>query len=95
MKKLMSDPWQTEVKNLAVGAAADGTVTQVTPYGAFVRLSDSLEGLFHVSQMNGQKADELVKEGTSYSFEVISIEPELRKISLKLAEAKPAKKAKK
>ncbi len=86
IKKLLPDPWQTEVKNLEVGGKAEGMITQVTPYGAFVKLSDNLEGLFHVSQMGGRPANEIVKEGTKYTFEVISIEPELRKISLKLAE---------
>ncbi len=85
IKKLQPDPWQTEVKNLQVGAKVEGLVTQVTPYGAFIRLSENLEGLFHVSQMGSQKPDELVTSGTTYTFEIISIEPELRKISLKLA----------
>lgn len=88
IKKLLPDPWQTEVKNLEVGGKATGTVTQVTPYGAFVKISDNLEGLFHVSQMGGGKPEELVQESKQYEFEVISIEPELRKISLKLAETK-------
>lgn len=91
IKKLLPDPWQAEVKTLEIGGKTKGTITQVTPYGAFVRLSDNLEGLFHVSQMGGQKPEELVKEATSYDFEVISIEPELRKISLKLAETKKSK----
>lgn len=86
IKKLQPDPWQLEVKNLEVGGKVEGEVTRVTPYGAFVKLSESLEGLFHVSQMGeGKKPEELVQENKSYTFEVISIEPELRKISLKLA----------
>ncbi len=91
IKKLLPDPWQTEVKTLDVGSKAAGFITQVTPYGAFVKLSDNLEGLFHVSQMSGQRPEELVKEGETYQFEIISIEPELRKISLKLVEEKPSK----
>lgn len=86
MKKLQPDPWQAEVKNLEVGTTVKGEVTKVTPYGAFVRLSENLEGLFHVSQMpEGQKPEELFEDGKSYSFEIVSVEPELRKISLKLA----------
>lgn len=86
LKKLQPDPWQIEVKNLEVGGKVDGEVTKVTPYGAFVKISDSLEGLFHVSQVSeGKKLEEVVEENKTYSFEVISIEPELRKISLKLA----------
>lgn len=91
IKKLLPDPWQTEVKTLDVGSKASGLITQVTPYGAFVKLSDNLEGLFHVSQMAGQKPEELVNENQTYQFEIISIEPELRKISLKLVEEKPSK----
>ncbi len=86
MKKLQPDPWQSEIKSVNVGDKVDGLITRVTPYGAFVKLSDNLEGLFHVSQMpEGQHPDKTVKEGQTYPFEVISIEPELRKISLKLA----------
>ncbi len=88
LKKLQADPWQDEVKNLKVGGNVEGEVTKVTPYGAFVRLSDNLEGLFHVSQMGESvKPEEVVQENTKYQFEIISIEPELRKISLKLAGA--------
>lgn len=88
IKKLQPDPWQIEVKTLEVGGKVEGEVTRVTPYGAFVKLSESLEGLFHVSQIGeGRKPEEIVQEGKSYTFEVISIEPELRKISLKLADA--------
>jgi small subunit ribosomal protein S1 len=92
IKKLLPDPWQSEVKKLAVGGQVEGLVTQVTPYGAFIKMSDTLEGLFHVSQMGSKKPEEAVQEGKTYTFETISIEPELRKISLKLAEDKPKKK---
>jgi len=42
----------------------------------------------------GKKPQEVVEEGKSYDFEVVSIEIELRKISLKLAEVAVAKVAK-
>lgn len=85
IKKLLPDPWQSEAKQLALGQKIEGEVTKVTPYGAFVKLSESLEGLFHVSQMTeGKKPEEMVEAGKKYSFEITSIEPELRKISLKL-----------
>ncbi|MEX2361662.1 MAG: S1 RNA-binding domain-containing protein, partial [Patescibacteria group bacterium] len=79
IKKLQPDPWQIEVKTLEVGGKIKGEVTKVTPYGAFVRLSENLEGLFHISQMGeDKKPDEVVQENKNYQFEVISIEPELR-----------------
>ncbi len=87
IKKLQADPWQAEIKTLEVGSKVSGLVTKVTPYGAFIKLSESLEGLLHVSQISeGKKLTETVEEGKDYQFEVVSIEPELRKISLKLVE---------
>jgi len=96
MKKLQPDPWQAEIKTIEVGSKVDGTITRVTPYGAFVRISDNLEGLFHISQIADggdqespqSRVENIVEEGKSYPFEVVSIEPELRKISLKLNESK-------
>jgi len=86
MKKLLPDPWNTEVKALKLGSKVRGEVTKITPYGAFVKLSPNLEGLFHVSQLEeGQDIKELIETGKNYDFEVTAIEPELRKISLKLA----------
>ncbi len=89
IKKLLADPWQTEVKDLSVGDKIKGEVTKVTPYGAFVKLSENLEGLVHVSQLQKEEGEanekEALKENTNYDFEIISIEPELRKISLKPA----------
>lgn len=87
IKKLLPDPWQSEVKTLKEGKIISGEITKVTPYGAFVRISDNLEGLFHVSQIEGGQIQGVVEEGKSYKFEVVSVEPELRKISLKLAHA--------
>lgn len=86
IKKLLPDPWQSEAKDLKVGDKAKGEVVKVTPYGAFIKLSENLEALLHVSQIGeDKKPEDVVQEGKSYDFEVISIEPELRKISLKLA----------
>lgn len=92
IKKLLPDPWQVEIKSLEVGSKIEGEIIKVTPYGAFVKISDNLEGLFHVSQMAQSEGDEninpteQVKEGGKYTFEIVSIEPELRKISLRLAD---------
>lgn len=86
IKKLLPDPWQSEIKDLTVGSKIQGEVTKVTPYGAFVRLSDNLEGLFRTTQTEETPAPSIaVEEGKTYQFEILSIEPELRKISLKLA----------
>ena len=49
IKRLEEDPWARAVRELAVGAELDATITRVMPYGAFARVPMGIEGLIHVS----------------------------------------------
>ena len=63
-------------EKLAVGAVLDGTVTRLTPFGAFVDLG-GLEGLLHVSEISRQQvadpADRL-QTGQSVRIQVLRLE---------------------
>jgi small subunit ribosomal protein S1 len=87
MKRLQDDPWQKKVDTLKVGQVAEGEVTRVTPFGAFVRLLDGVDGLVHISELGQDKLTDphdVVTVGQSYSFEILSIEPMAHRISLRL-----------
>ena len=95
MKRLLPDPWLKKIKNYRVGQKIKGTVTKVTPFGAFVQLEKDLEGLVHISEIGkGDIIDprEVLKEGDKKEFEIISIEPESHKIGLRLKKIKIEKK---
>ena len=63
-------------ETLAVGAVLDGTVTRLTPFGAFVDLG-GLEGLLHISEISRQQvadpADRL-QTGQSVRVQVLRLE---------------------
>ena len=40
-----------------MGTIVDGKVTTIVPFGAFVELGDSIEGLVHISEMAGRHID--------------------------------------
>lgn len=70
-----------------------GRVVRLANYGAFVDLGD-VDGLVHISQMSWRRVkhpSEIVKEGDVVEVEVLSIDRDAEKISLKLAnvEANP------
>lgn len=100
IKRLTPDPWNAEANKLKVGETVEGSVTRVTPFGVFVKLTDRLEGIVQVSEISDDSTDphSAVKEGESYQFKVLTIEPDARKVTLSLKQAeqseKPAKKAK-
>jgi len=63
-------------ETLAVGAILDGTVTRLTPFGAFVDLG-GLEGLLHISEISRQQvaapADRL-QTGQSVRVQILRLE---------------------
>ena len=64
-----------------------GTVVRLANYGAFVSLGE-VDGLIHISQMSWRRVkhpSEIVKEGDVVEVEVLSVDRETEKISLKLA----------
>ena len=92
LKQMTEDPWLKEVKAFKQGDNVEGRVTRITPFGAFVQLSPSVEALVHVSEMssNDDSADpeKVFKLNEKKEFKVLDIDTENRKIALSLKEAK-------
>ena len=88
MKQLVEDPWISEVENLKKGSKVEGTVTRITPFGAFVQISPAVEALVHVSELGeGSDVDpeKIFTLNERKSFKVLDIDKEGRKISLSVA----------
>ena len=94
MKQLSEDPWLGEVDQFKAGEAVEGTVTRITPFGAFVQISPAVEALVHVSELGeGDSADpeKVFTLNERKSFVVLDIEKDNRKISLGLPGSKKTK----
>jgi RNA binding S1 domain protein len=88
IKQLTEDPWLSEVEKLKKGAKVEGTVTRITPFGAFVQISPAVEALVHVSELgegNDVDPEKVFTLNERKSFKVLDIDKENRKISLKIA----------
>jgi small subunit ribosomal protein S1 len=94
-KQLTPDPWLDAAHRYPVGAHVKGRVISVTDYGAFIELEQGIEGLVHVSEMTWSKRmkhpSKIVNVGDAVETEVLSVNPEERRISLgmKQLEANP------
>ncbi len=88
MKQLAEDPWIFEVSNLQKGSEVEGTITRITPFGAFVQISPAVEALVHVSEL-GEGSDvnpeKIFTLNERKSFKVLDIDRDGRKISLSIA----------
>lgn len=88
MKQLVEDPWLHEVEKLKKGDKVEGTVTRITPFGAFVQISPAVEALVHVSELGeGSDVDpeKVFTLNERKSFKVLDIDKEGRKISLSIS----------
>jgi small subunit ribosomal protein S1 len=90
IKQLSQDPWMTEVDQFKSGDKVEGTVTRITPFGAFIQISPAVEALVHVSELGGDDADpeKVFTLNERKEFVVLDIEKESRKISLSLNKVK-------
>ena len=88
MKQLKEDPWLSEVADLKKGSKVEGTVTRITPFGAFVQISPAVEALVHVSELgegNDVDPEKIFTLNERKNFKVLDIDREGRKISLTIA----------
>lgn len=87
LKQMTEDPWLKEVKAFAKGDMVEGKITRITPFGAFVQISPSVEALVHVSEMGDDDSvdpEKIFQLNEKKQFKVLDIDTEARKISLSL-----------
>lgn len=87
LKQLQEDPWAKEVEKFKKGDEVEGTVTRITPFGAFIQLSPAVEALVHVTELGegeGIDPEKIFKLNEKKAFKILDIDKDNRKISLSL-----------
>jgi len=91
LKDALADPWEQVAEKYPEGSFHSGSVARLTPFGAFVTLSDGVDGLIHISRLGAGKRinhpREVLQEGESVEVKVESFDRANRRISLALAGA--------
>ena len=86
IKQLSDDPWKTITDHVKIGDKKSGTVNKVTKFGAFVSLTDELEGFVRTTDFHWTKnpshPKEFVNEGETLEYTVLDILEKERKVLL-------------
>jgi len=86
LKQKTASPWHNIEVRYAVGSKVKGGVVNITPYGAFVKLEEGIEGLVHVSEMSWTRRinhpSEVVNAGDAIEVVVLAIDKTKQEISL-------------
>ena len=84
-----ADERPRRLRDLRAGMVLDGQVTRTVQYGAFVDLGVGRDGLIHISKLADgfvQRVEDVVTSGDRVRVEILDVDLERRRISLKLQE---------
>jgi len=88
MKQAETNPWDLVESHYPPGTIIEGTVRNLTTYGAFVEIEEGIDGLLHVSDMSWTKKvthpSEVVRKGDRLRCVVLSVDTGKKRIALGL-----------
>jgi small subunit ribosomal protein S1 len=93
LKQALGDPWADVAEKFSVGLAIEGPVTNLTKFGAFVQLSEGIEGMVHVSDITAEKRinspHDMLRVGQIVKAQVLAIDKDKRQIRLGMKQLVP------
>ena len=93
LKQALGDPWADIGQRFQVGSAVEGPVTNLTKFGAFVQLSEGIEGMVHVSDISAEKRinqpADVLRVGQLVKAQVLAIDLEKRQMRLGMKQLVP------
>jgi small subunit ribosomal protein S1 len=93
LKQALGDPWADISQKFAVGSAVEGPITSLTKFGAFVQLSEGIEGMVHVSDISAEKRinvpADVLRVGQIVKAQVLAIDLEKRQMRLGMKQLVP------
>jgi small subunit ribosomal protein S1 len=93
LKQALGDPWADIAQRFQVGSAVEGPVTNLTKFGAFVQLSEGIEGMVHVSDITAEKRintpHDMLRVGQIVKAQILAIDLEKRQMRLGMKQLIP------
>jgi small subunit ribosomal protein S1 len=93
LKQALGDPWEDAVKKYPVGSTAEGPVTSLAKFGAFVELGGGVEGMIHIGDISREKRlnhpSDVLKLGQVVKAQVLEVDRERRRFKLGIKQLEP------
>jgi small subunit ribosomal protein S1 len=88
MKQTQTNPWDQVAQKYPPGTMVEGTVRNLTNYGAFIEIEEGIDGLLHISDMSWTRKighpNEVLEKGQKLSCQVLNVDQERKRIALGL-----------
>jgi len=93
LRQIERNPWEGLSSLFPVGSIIDGRVRNLTEFGAFVEITEEIDGLVHVSDMSWTKRikhpSEVLKKGDTIRARITNIDVDNQRVSLSIKEFLP------
>jgi small subunit ribosomal protein S1 len=93
LRQAERNPWEELAVSHPVGSIIEGEVRNLTEFGAFVQITDEIDGLIHVSDMSWTKRvkhpSEVLQKADSVRARITAIDVENQRVSLSIKEFLP------
>ena len=86
-RALLPGPWDEFAKQYQLGDSLEGEVVSVRDFGAFVKLTDDVTGLLHVSELLpgvSHEPEKVLNPGDTILVRIIDIDTEQERVSLSM-----------
>lgn len=87
LKQVEDDPWANIDQLYKVGDVVKGKVSKIAVFGAFIELTNKIDGLIHISQLSHdrvEKVKDVLKIGDEVEARVIKVDHDERRIGLSI-----------
>lgn len=87
LKRTGEDPWLGAQNRWAVDSIVEGKVSRIADFGAFIELTEGVEGLIHISELSEQRVKtvgDVVRDGEMVKAKVLEVDEERKRISLSI-----------
>jgi len=86
LKQCLDNPWDNFAEKHPVGSIIEGEIKNITEFGLFVGITDEMDGMVHLSDLDWNRPGEEVmkeyKKGDVVKAKVLDVDPEKERISL-------------
>jgi small subunit ribosomal protein S1 len=93
LKQALGDPWADAAQKFPVGSVVEGPVTSIQKFGAFVQVSEGIEGMVHVGDVSTEKRinhpQDVLHTGQVVKAQVLELDIEKRRLRLGMRQLIP------
>jgi len=85
IRQTLDDPWDTVAERWPKDKETEGTVSNLTDFGAFVEIEPGVEGLIHIGDLSWTRIKhpkEILKRGQKVHVVILDVDMERKRISL-------------